>query len=88
MNLPEVYNYSGGSMNTYLVEARHQLIPHCIHCGKFVPVLLDGTQYFQRFMQGAPISVFSHLTLSQRELIISGVHPECWDALMSTEGEG
>lgn len=84
--LPEVFDYSNGSNNPYLVETRHHLIPPCIHCGKFVPVKLDGSDYYKFFMQGAKLQeVFTYLSAQQRELILTGTHPECWEALFKDE---
>ena len=75
---------SHGSSNTYLVEARHGLILPCIHCRKFRPILLDGNEYWNFFMRGVPIErAFPSLTLEQREILISGTHPECWAELFA-----
>lgn len=88
VKLPDRYDFSNGSQNTYLVETRHQLIMPCIHCGQFRPVLLDGNDYYRYFMRGLRIEeCFSYLTLQQRELLITGIHPECWDALFADEGD-
>lgn len=81
---------SKGSENTYLVEARHGLIKRCIHCNTFRPVLLDGTKYFNYFMRGASLDAtfpLDEFTLDERELLITGTHPECWEALFA-EDEG
>ena len=81
---------STGSKNTYLVGSTHNLIPRCIHCKEFRPVLLDGDRYFRRFMRGESIDATFPLpmfTLGERELLMTGTHPECWDALFA-EDEG
>lgn len=84
--LPNQYDFSHGSSNPYLVEARHRLIPPCLHCHQFRPILLDGSEYWNYFMNAQRIDVaFPTLTPAQRELLISGTHPECWDALMGPE---
>lgn len=88
VNAGEFLDFSHGSNNTYLVEARHRLIPGCIHCRRFIPVLFDGTEYYQYFVQGKFRSVaeaFPALTREQHEVIISGTHPECWFALFAGE---
>lgn len=79
--LPEVYDFSNGASNTYLVETRHRLIPSCLHCARFVPVKLDGNDYHRFFVQNADYiqHIFPYLTGAQRELLLSGIHPECWD---------
>ena len=86
VKLPDIYDFSHGSTNPYLVEARHGLIPRCLYCGQFRSVKLDGTEYFRYFMKGEPIqNCFPTLTASQRELLMTGIHPECWDALFNED---
>jgi hypothetical protein len=85
VKLPSQYDLSNGSENPYLIEARHQLINPCLYCRQFRPVLLDGSDYFRYFMKGESINLFTYLTRSQRELLITGIHPECWDALFAGE---
>lgn len=76
-------DFSKGSTNTYKVELRHRLIPRCIVCGEDTEIILDGTQYFNYFMKGMNIqTAFPNLTGEEREVIITGTHPECWDKLM------
>jgi hypothetical protein len=76
------YDFSHGSTNTYRVEARHNLIPRCLHCGKGSRVLLDGTEYYNYFMRGAKIQdAFPTLTAAQREVLMTGTHPACWDEM-------
>lgn len=83
---PKIFDFSHGSTNTYTVEARHGLIPKCYHCGIGTIVILDGTDYFNYFNRGGRIAdIFTYLTMPQRELLISGTHPECWDALFADE---
>lgn len=74
---------SNGSTNPYLVEARHNLIPRCFECGIFTPILLDGSDYYNYFVQGKGNiqDNFPYLSREQREILISGIHPECWDKL-------
>lgn len=86
VKLPYRYDFSGGSANPYTVELRHGLIPRCPHCKIFVRVTLDGSEYWAYFMQGALVQdAFPNLTPEQRELLITGTHPECWDAMMGPE---
>lgn len=86
MKLPDVFDFSQGSTNPYLVESRHRLIPPCLHCHKFVPVKLDGSSYYRYFVQGLRIEdCFPTLTMPERELLITGIHPDCWEALMAVE---
>ena len=86
----EFLDFSHGSNNTYLVEARHGLIPLCYHCRTFIPVLFDGTEYYQYFVQGKFRTVaeaFPALTREQHEVLISGTHPACWDAMFAEAEE-
>ena len=84
--LPEKYDFSEGSTNPYTITKRHHIIRPCMNCGIFVPVVLDGASYFNYFFRGWYADVcFPTLSLDQRELLISGTHPECWDALMGED---
>ena len=81
-----VFDYSHGSLNPYKVETRHNLIPPCMECGVFNPVIIDGTKYFNRFVRDASITqAFPTLTPEQRKHIMSGIHPECWTIIMGDE---
>lgn len=74
---------SNGSTNPYTIEARHNLIPTCRHCKKFIPVILDGTDYFRYFVKGEGYvqTVFPYLNEDQREILVSGIHPKCWNEM-------
>jgi len=88
VNLPDEFDFSHGSTNPYKVEARHGLIMPCIHCHQFRPVILDGSEYFAYFNRGIPVAqAFPTLSLDQRELLITGTHPQCWDALFADEDD-
>lgn len=81
-----IIDLSHGSTSTYLVEERHNLIPPCIVCDEFRPVLLDSGEYFAYFMRGQHAQdAFPTLTPAQREVMITGVHPECWAVLFGSE---
>jgi hypothetical protein len=85
---PIEFDFSHGSNNPYTVEARHGLIPPCIHCGVGSIVKLDGSEYFAYFNRGIPVAqAFPTLSLDQRELLITGTHPQCWDALFADEDD-
>lgn len=78
------FDYSHGSRNTYLVEERHQMIPRCIHCKQTSKILLDGAQYYAYFMQGKRIAeAFPNLSLEEREHIMTGTHPKCWEEMFA-----
>lgn len=75
------YDFSDGATKTYRVEARHRMIPNCMVCGQGSRVLLKGDDYYKYFVQGAPISIFDYLTMGEREILITGTHPQCWEAM-------
>ena len=88
--LPDRFDLSHGSLKTYLIELRHGLIPPCIHCHQFRPVLLDSDEYYQYFVAGKFNSVreaFPHNTPAEHELLMTGIHPACWDAIFDDEEE-
>lgn len=90
VTLPLVFDFSHGSNNPYTVEARHQLIPACPYCGEFRPVILDGSEYYHYFVAGTAGNIqnaFPKLTPAQREVLMTGIHPQCWDALFADEGD-
>ena len=70
-------------------NARIRFQPHdCVVCGKIhEPVILDAEKYY-RWKDGECIQdVFPEMTKEQREILISGTCPECWDALFPEEDE-
>lgn len=80
------YDFSHGSTNPYEISNRHGLVPPCLHCGASSVITLDGSEYFAYFNRGMSINqAFPTLTAEQRELLISGIHPECWADFMGPE---
>ena len=73
-------DYSNGSSNPYVIETRHNLVPPCMMCGKFIPIKLDGGDYFRFFQRQAGYvqDIFPYLTPDQREVLVTGIHPECF----------
>ena len=68
-------------LNTVLVNN-----PKCLICGHGSQTRVDWLKY-QRWQSGQLINtVFTELTPAQREVMISGTHPYCWDK-MCPEGE-
>jgi hypothetical protein len=88
--LMKKYDFSNGSTNTYLVEKRHGLIPPCVHCGEGSEVLLDGSDYYRFFVKGEGYvqEVFPYLSAAQRELLVTGIHPDCWNTVFGPSPEG
>ncbi len=70
------YDYSSGSIETAT------LTKTCIHCEAKHIFKLSATDYDyvinkRRFMQ----DIFPHLSVDQRELMISGTCKSCWDEM-------
>lgn len=64
-------------------NGRIRFHPHdCVVCGRIhEPVILDAEKYY-RWKGGECIQdVFPEMTKDQREILISGTCPECWDEL-------
>lgn len=61
----------------------------CIFCSHEHKVVMDKEKYF-RWRNGELIqNVFPEMTSDQREILISGTCPECWDKYMKDdEDEG
>lgn len=53
----------------------------CLNCGKSSKVKLDDAKV-ARWKRGERIqNVWPEMTPDERELLISGIHPECWKLL-------
>lgn len=58
----------------------------CTHKPEERIVIIDGTQWHRYGIQGEFIQdVFPELSVDEREIFISGTHPECWDRLYSDD---
>lgn len=58
----------------------------CLYCGRISFLKIDAEAYDAWAVQRVNIrDAFPDLTPDQRELIKTGIHPGCWDALFSTE---
>lgn len=53
----------------------------CLRCGNTSTVLLPATAASAIANRRPVHEVLPEATLELRELLISGIHPECWDAL-------
>lgn len=72
------------------------VIQTCPYCRKPSEIVVDADRY-ERWQEGkrrgesAAISgiqvIFPDLTADEREVLISGTHPECWDRLFPPEEE-
>lgn len=60
-----------------------QIDKKCFHCGGINRILVE-TESLEKWHNGALIQdAFPHLTPTQRELIQTGTHPECWDEMFA-----
>jgi hypothetical protein len=59
----------------------------CYHCGKNGYIIMSQKDYFKgkkAYEQGAFVQdAFPNLNIDEREQIISGTHPQCWDELFN-----
>lgn len=73
-------------MTTFPAPATKQVrTPACFHCGEtsLVEVPTDG---FHAWQSGTLIQrAFPEMPADTRELLISGTHPACWDAMFAEE---
>jgi hypothetical protein len=59
----------------------------CINCEKHSEVTVDF-EAWAKWSAGALIQdAFPHFSPEERELLKSGTHPECWDALFGDDEE-
>lgn len=59
--------------------------PACMLCGK-PSVLMMEASGCRKLLAGEFIQdAFPDMSVNDRELFISGTHPECWDAIYSEE---
>ncbi len=86
---PREYDFSQGSTNTYVVDTSRGFMGQCLHCKRHTLVKLDGTAYFEYFVSGTKNvqTAFPTLAPDQREMLINGIHPECWDEFIGPEPE-
>lgn len=59
----------------------------CPHCGKEQTLDVNNSQYYD-WMAGKDVQLaFPDLTSDQREILISGICPECWKDIFGEEDE-
>jgi hypothetical protein len=71
--------------NIYLIaENVYGYTKTCMHCGEQTDFCLSQDEYEKLYLQGQYIQdVFPLLNKSERELMISGTHPRCWEEMFS-----
>jgi len=59
----------------------------CPKCGKLQVIEVEGSQY-NDWMAGKNIQIaFPNLTPDQREILMSGICPECWEKIFPPDDE-
>lgn len=59
----------------------------CFECGKTSELEVPLTQYIN-WRKGELLQVaFPDMSADDRELLLSGIHPECWDKMFPEEKE-
>jgi hypothetical protein len=61
---------------------------YCVVCDKSVVILVDADRYKRWQVAGEYVQdAFNNLNANQRELLVSGTHPVCFDTLFADEDE-
>jgi hypothetical protein len=77
----KLYNFSNNNSNTCV----H--INKCVHCKESNQFRLNFDHY-QQWRSGVYVQdIFTHLSIDERELLISGTHPECWNEVFGEDDE-
>lgn len=60
----------------------------CIRCNETSELVVDADSYTKWTVFGELIQdAFPNMTTDNRELLISGIHPACWDSMFGEEEE-
>lgn len=61
------------------------ICPNCPHCQKDSTVEVDFNSYLM-WRNGTLIqTAFPNMSIGEREMLITGIHPECWDIMFPDE---
>lgn len=61
----------------------HVTCPPCVVCGAESVLRVDHAAYHAWRYQGELIQVaFPNLSADDRELMMTGIHPECWEEML------
>jgi hypothetical protein len=61
--------------------------PKCMFCKKTTELEVDEFK-LKLFIRGESVqSMWPEWNADQRELLLTGTHPECWDAMLPPEDE-
>lgn len=62
--------------------------PKCMFCGKTSEIIVD-MEDIARYLGGEHVqNVWPNWPADQREMLVTGTHPECWDEMVEPEPEG
>ena len=76
------FNFAGDSDDLCTINNK------CAHCGEDNKIILDYMSYLRWYDgEGFIQDIFPKLSSQERELIISGTHPECWIEIFGKEDE-
>lgn len=68
-------NYSRGTDTIEYINT-------CIHCSEQNKIKLDKEPFEKWKYQGQYVQhAFPHLSIDDRELLVSGTHPKCWNEI-------
>lgn len=74
------YNFHNNSLDTFVHKTR------CIHCNEVNHITLDTTSYNNWYEQKQYTQdAFPHLDSGEREIIQTGIHPDCWNEMFPEE---
>jgi hypothetical protein len=79
--MPKQYNFTRAGAQAETICKR------CFHCGEtsFIQLNVSDLNSYQSGLYAQ--DAFPYLTAEQREIIISGTHPECWNELFGKDEE-
>jgi hypothetical protein len=81
--MPRIYNYQ-----TDLDQDPYTYTNSCYHCGTENIIKIDEEDYkLWKVDQTYVQNVFPNLSFEEREVLISGTHPQCWTEIFGNEQE-
>lgn len=71
--------------NVYMInENVYGFTKKCFHCGEETEFFLTFEEYEKLFLNGEYIQdVFPLMDKTEREMMISGTHPRCWEEMFA-----
>ena len=75
--------------NNYITDGKNVFFTkNCMHCGKDSEITITLAQYEEWVVNDGYIQdVFSEMSNEDREVLISGTHPNCWKEMFADEDE-